>query len=113
MPSLRIKQINKFIKEELSLIISKEVELPSYCLATITKVETSADLKQAYIWLSILPIIQQEEALKILNRQRGDLQKILNTRLKTRNTPKIQFKIDNTEEKAERILRLLDTLKEE
>lgn len=111
MPSKRIKQVNTLIQEELGSIISKEIELPSGCLATISKVETSPDLKHAVIWLSILPLDFQKETVGILNKKKKNLQKILNTRLKTKNTPQIHFKIDESEEKAERISRLLDMIK--
>jgi len=111
MPSKRLKQINALIKDELGAIILKEVEFPSGYLVTISKVETSADLKYAAVWLSILPTKFQLEAKNILTKQKGNLQKILNTRSKTRNTPQIQFKIDESEERAERISRLLDTIK--
>lgn len=111
MPSKRIKRINELIKEELGSIIVKEVEFPPNCLVTISKVETSPDLKHTLVWLSILPIDSQKEIIKIITKQRGELQKILNTRIKTRNTPQIQFKIDESEERAEYIIHLLDTIK--
>lgn len=111
MASRRLKQVSTFIQEELGSIFSKELELPLGCLVTISKVETSPDLKNAIVWLSILPINLAEQALKIIQRQKKDLQRILNTRFQTKNTPQIQFKIDESEERAERITHLLDTLK--
>ncbi|PIS42170.1 MAG: ribosome-binding factor A [Candidatus Kerfeldbacteria bacterium CG08_land_8_20_14_0_20_40_16] len=111
MPSKRIKQINELIKEEVSSIIAKEIELPPSCLVTITKVETSADLKHANIWLSILPTDYQQKGLQFISAQAGNIQRIFNPRLKTRNTPKISFRVDDSAEKAEHINQLLDTLK--
>lgn len=111
MPSKRIKQINELIKEELGSIIAKEIEFPSDCLVTISKVVTGPDLKHANIWLSVLPISKHNDVLSILALKRGGLQVILNKRLRTRNSPKIHFKIDETEEKAAYIEQLLDTIK--
>lgn len=111
MPSRRLKQINALIKNELSSIILKEIEFPAGCLVTISKVETSVDLKHATIWLSILPIEFQLEAKDILIKQRNNLQKIFNTRLRTKHIPQIYFKIDESEQRADRISRLLDMIK--
>ncbi|MFA6525358.1 MAG: 30S ribosome-binding factor RbfA [Patescibacteria group bacterium] len=111
MPSQRIKQINELIKEELGSIINREIEFSSGSLVTITKVETSPDLKHANISISILPFSQSYQAKQEIERERGNIQKLLGMRLKIKFIPKIHFRLDESEEKAGHITSLLDTIK--
>lgn len=101
--SRRIKQVNELIKRELSQIINREIDWPDGVLVTLTSVETSTDLEQARVWVSIFPFEKFKEMMKILKRERGYLQGLLNRRLIMRPLPKIQFLIDRTEEEAEKI----------
>ncbi|MBU0612393.1 30S ribosome-binding factor RbfA [Patescibacteria group bacterium] len=110
MPSQRIRQINELIKEELGSIITKEIEFSSGSLVTISKVETSPDLKHANILLSILPFSTNKEARQVIEQEKGNIQKLLNSRLKMKFSPRIHFRLDESEEKAEYITNLLDTI---
>ncbi|PIP17518.1 MAG: ribosome-binding factor A [Parcubacteria group bacterium CG23_combo_of_CG06-09_8_20_14_all_35_9] len=108
--SRRILQVNKLIKQELGNLFLKEIEFPKECLVTITKVDTSGDLKTAKIYFSVLPIDCAEKTLQILEKNASRLQKPLNKRLVMYCIPKINFEIDRTEEKAENIEKLLNKI---
>lgn len=108
MSSHRIEQINENIHYELDQIVSREIEFPSDCLATISRVKVSGDLRWAQIWISILPIAKRAKALHILNKKRGLLQKLLNKRLKMKPIPRLRFFTDFTEEKAQEIEKVVD-----
>ena len=103
-------QVNELIYHELSKIISREIDFPADYLVTIPKVDTAADLKRTNVYLSILPSHFRGQALERLQTNLPSLQKSLNQRLVLKFTPKITFKIDSSEEKADRINRLLDSL---
>ena len=87
----RIEQVNQLIKEELSQIILREVELPSGILLTLTQVETSVDLRQAKVFISVIPENKREKVLEEVKRNIYDLQQKLNKRLNMRPVPKIRF----------------------
>ncbi|MFA6392305.1 MAG: 30S ribosome-binding factor RbfA [Patescibacteria group bacterium] len=110
MPSQRIKQINELIKEELGSIMNREIEFSSGSLVTITKVETSPDLKHANISVSILPFSANQQIRHEIEREKGNIQKLLGDRIKIKFIPKIHFRLDESEEKAQHITDLLDTI---
>ena len=112
MDKNRLLQINELTKQELGSIILKEVEFPKDTLVTITRVQTSANLIQAKIYISVMPESQISKVLQILNNQIFDLQQIINKRLEMRPIPKIEFKEDKETRKAEKIEKLLEEIKD-
>jgi len=109
--SKRLPQINSLLETELSQLLSREIELPSDCLVTLTNVETSADLRHAKAFISVLPEKETRRAFKELNKKKKEIEKILHKKLYMRPLPKLEFVIDKTEANASRIEKLLDNLK--
>jgi ribosome-binding factor A len=107
----RILKINGLIREQLGQIINVAVEFPPQTILTITRVVTSADLRQANIYVSILPAENEHKAMKILIKEAFNLQRALNEKIVLRSIPKLRFRIDREEQKAAEIDRLLDNLK--
>jgi len=113
MASHRIKQVNELIRSELAHIILKELEFSLGCLVTITKVATASDLKTAKVFFSVLPTSYLDGAMKILHKNHGHLQGFLGSRLKMQFIPRLEFKIDLSQEKAAHIDELLEEIKKE
>ena len=107
----RIEQVNQLIKEELSQIILREIELPSGILLTLTRVETSVDLRQAKVFISVIPENKREKVLEEVNRNIYDLQQKLNKRLNMRPVPKIRFIEEKETVEAGKIEEILERLK--
>ncbi len=112
MPNKRLSQVNELIRRELSEIINREIEIPAGSLVTVKKVETSADLHLAKVWLSILPFDKGPKVHSILRKNIHHLQKILDHKLVMKFVPKLCFFIDQSEEEAEKIYGLIDNLEE-
>lgn len=108
----RIEKINEVLKEQLGQAILKEVELPRGVLATITRVETTKDLNQAKVFVSVFPEDQTKVALAILVRCGYNLHQILNKKLRLRKVPKLRFLQDTQTSKELRLDELLDKVKE-
>lgn len=111
MVSKRIQRVNQLIKKEISQIILKEIEFPSGILATVTRLETSPDLKDANVWVSALPEEKIERILEILNKNIYFLQQKLNRRLKMRPLPRIKFLEEKKTSQAGRVEEILEELK--
>lgn len=109
--SHRIDQINSLIKRELGQIILEELDVPQGCFITITKVETTKDLSQAKIWISILPESRREELLQLLEKNIDHFNHLLARKLVMKKMPHFIIKIDISEEKASRIEELIDKVK--
>jgi len=107
----RIEQVNQLIKEELSQIILREIELPPGILLTLTRVETSVDLRQAKVFISVIPENKREKVSEAVNRNIYDLQQRLNKRLNMRPVPKIRFIEEKETAEAGKIEEILEKLK--
>ena len=51
----RIPKVNELIKREISKMILKEIEFPKDVLVTVTRVQTSSNLSDSNIYISVLP----------------------------------------------------------
>lgn len=106
----RLEQVNELLRQKISEIILKEVELPTDCFATITKAKAAPDMKEAIILVSVLPYNQGEMVIKIFKKNRYKIQAFLGAYLSSKHTPKLDFRLDSQEEKASKIERLLDEI---
>ncbi|MDI6592027.1 MAG: 30S ribosome-binding factor RbfA [Patescibacteria group bacterium] len=110
--SKRIQRVNQLIKRELSQILLREIDLEREILITVTRVETSVDLSQSKVFLSIMPENQAAKAIQILNQLIYKLQQKLNKRLKMRPVPQIKFLEEKKTREAGQIEEILEEIKE-
>lgn len=110
--SNRILRVNQLIKQELSKIILKEIEFLSGVLVTITRVQTSPNLIQAKVYISVMPENKTKKTLQILDQGIYQLQQRLNQRLRMRPVPRISFTEEKETLKAGRIEEILEEIKE-
>ena len=108
--STRIDKINELIKHQVNDIILKDLSLKSGVFVTISKVDTTSDMRYARVFISIFPEREINYAAKTLNREIFRIQGELNKRLKTKILPRIEFRVDMTESKADEIEKLLKEL---
>ncbi len=102
----RIEQINILVKEELSRIISREIDLTEHGLITITRVDISRDALYATVYLSLLGA-NPAELLSGLEREVYHIQQKLNRSVAMRPVPKIRFALDREEMRREGLERSL------
>lgn len=105
--NLRIQKINELLKQEISNLILRELDFSKDTIITITEVNASSDLQQAKVKVSIMPFLKTEKILRVLNSQIFKLQKSLNKKLNMKIIPRIKFELDKSEEKFNRVEKLL------
>jgi ribosome-binding factor A len=110
--SKRLERVNELLYREISQLFLRELDFQN-ALVTITKVETSVDLRESKIMISVMPMEKTQTALQVLEKNIFDLQQIINKKLRMRPVPKIIFKIDESAAKAQYIEELLQKAKEE
>lgn len=103
----RSEKVNEVVKEELSKIILKNLDFERGAMVTITRVETSSDLRYAKIMLTVFPESEEKTVLDLLEKNAGDLQYELIKKLRTKPIPKIRFESDKAQKLAERMEELL------
>jgi ribosome-binding factor A len=90
----RIARVNSYIQQNLSEILQKFLS-EQKGLVTISKVETSQDMKWAKIWLSILGG-DDDKILGYINKNIYHIQGELNKTFKTKIIPRLQFFLDTS-----------------
>lgn len=108
--SNRIEKINDLVRQNVDEILLKELSLKEGIFITIAKVDTTPDLRYTRIFVSIFPEKEISYAIKTLEKELYKIQGLLNKKLHLRPLPKVEFKLDTTEQKADEIEKLLKTL---
>lgn len=106
----RIERINELIRQELGRLIREEIELPAESLVTITKVDTTPDMKNAGIMITTFPDNLRGTILEILRKNQHKLHLLLKKNLQTKFIPNIRFIIDEQELFANQIDKILDEI---
>ncbi|MFH1820475.1 MAG: ribosome-binding factor A [Candidatus Nealsonbacteria bacterium] len=107
----RIPKVNQLVKKELSQIILRHVEFPKGVLVTVTRADTSRNLIQSKISISVMPEGRRAEVIGVLNRSIYDIQQHLNKRLHMRPMPKIIFIEEKETAEAGHVEELLEKIK--
>ena len=105
--NIRLDKINELIKQHINDILTRDLSLKSGVFVTLTKVDTTADLRYTRVFVSIFPESEIGYATKALSNELFHIQGKLNKKLHMKPLPKIEFKIDMTESKADEIEKLL------
>ncbi len=109
--SHRMEKVNELMRQQVAEIIERELEFGKGALVTVLAAETSRDLLNSKIIVSVLPEKKSAPALEILKKNIYDIQQILNRRLNMRPVPKIRFEISRQVAEADRIEKLLEKVK--
>lgn len=111
--SHRIEKINELIKKLISEIIIRELDLKPGVFVTVSKVDTTRDLRYTRIFVSIFPERDADYTLKTLEKEIYRLQGVLNKKLSMRPLPRIEFHLDTTEVKADEVEKILKKMGDE
>ena len=108
MPSNRIGRINEEIQRELSDQF-RRLKDPrvSSGMVSITRVDTTGDLRYARVYVSVLDKNQEKDVLKGLKSASGFLRRELGRALQLRYTPELQFIGDDSIQYGAHILEVL------
>lgn len=104
----RLLRVNESVKEVVSAVIAEGLKDPRVGFVTVTGVETSADLRHARVFVSVLGGERaRSDTLAGLEASRGYLQARVNDALHMKRTPHLVFVYDATTDTAMRIEGLL------
>lgn len=114
MAGERMRRVNEAVREVLSQALAEGLKDPRIGFVTVTAVETTADLRGARVFVSVLgDEAQKEQSLQALKRSHGYLQSLLAGQLKLKRTPQLTFIHDDSIERGLRMERLLKEIEEE
>jgi len=105
-----MRRVNEAVREVISEGVG-ELKDPRVGFVTVTGVETSADLRHATVFVSVLgKESKREKTLAGLAAAHGVLQTRLARELRLKRTPQLTFEYDPTVERGVRMTQLIDEL---
>jgi ribosome-binding factor A len=111
MQGKRLDRVNQLIKEEISLVLQRELKDPRLGFITVTEVETANDLRVAKVFVSVLgDEAKWTSSLAALRSARGFIRHWLRSHLDLRVTPELDFRPDRSMVHGARIQELLKQL---
>ncbi|MCW2967744.1 MAG: rbfA [Solirubrobacteraceae bacterium] len=104
----RMRRVNEAMREVLSDALTRDLKDPRVGFVTVTAVETTPDLRDARVYVSVLGTDEERtESVAGLQSAHGYLQGRVATQLRLKYTPQLTFVEDDTARRADRIERLL------
>jgi ribosome-binding factor A len=106
----RMRRVNAAVREVLSEAVG-ELKDPRIGFVTVTGVETSPDLRQARVFVSVLGSERKrEQSIDGLQAAHGLLQGRIARELRMKRTPQLTFEYDPSVERGVRMTQLIDEL---
>jgi len=111
LASNRINRINEEIQKELSSLIRtlKDPRIQD-TMISITRVETTPDLRFTKVYVSFLQEEKAADAMKGLKSAAGYLRRELGSALNLRHTPQIMWALDDSITYGAKLLALINSL---
>ena len=114
---IKFERINSELRKQISLVIGSEMKDPrvSERIVGVTQGSVTPDLRLAKVYLSVFGE-DREEIFSVIKSSAGFIRARLRERVDMRLVPELHFVLDNTEQRAagiEKILAGLDIPKED
>ena len=105
----RMRRVNEAVREVVSARLAEGLRDPRIGFVTVTSVDTSPDLRQARVYVSVLGDAEQRaDTMAGLESAHGLLQQSVARELRMKHTPTLQFVFDESIQTGMRISELLD-----
>ena len=111
MASNKLARTNDDIQIVLSSLL-REIKDPrvQQGMISVTRVETTGDLRYSKVWLSVMGMKDEKEFKKGLKSASGWLRRELGNKLSLRYTPELVFEIDHSIEYGAHISQVISSL---
>jgi ribosome-binding factor A len=109
--SQRTERVDELLRQEIGVLLAKEIADPRIGFATITDVETSPDLRHAKVWVSVIGgKADRDETVRVLQGSMGYVRHELGRRLRIKRIPELHVRLDDSAERGTRVLHMLQEL---
>lgn len=111
MTRYRPSRVGELLQAEIAHLLLRQLKDPRLSMATVSRVDVSADLRHACVYISrIGSENEQRAAIEGFERAAGFIRSQLGKRLTLRYTPELTFQLDTTIAYGVRISRMLHDL---
>ena len=112
--SRRIDRVNELLRLEISQVLARQIKDPRLSgVITITEVRTTPDLRNALVLLSVMGDQEtKKSALAGIESAAKFLRRELRGRLTLRYVPFLRFVLDDSLERADRLMTIMNQIQE-
>src|SRR3979411_2522054 len=117
MTTARMRRVDEAIRQVIGDAVASDLKDPRVGFITVTDVRTSADLRHARVYVSVLgeagrasSPAPREASLEGLRSAHGFLQARVASELHLKRTPTLEFSYDDTTDRAMRVDALIDEI---
>jgi len=117
MTTGRMRRVDEAVRQVVGDTVAGELKDPRVGFVTVTDVRTSADLRHARVYVSVLgrggqpaEPAEREASLEGLRSAHGFLQGRIAGELRLKRTPTLEFIYDETTDRALRVDALIDEI---
>lgn len=109
MASHRVQRVSEAIREVVATAVLHEMSDPRVRDVTVLRAEVTGDLRHATVYVTVMGTEPQRKlVLRGLQHAAGFLQSRVASRLQTRFTPTLAFKLDDGVKRSVEMSRLID-----
>jgi len=110
----RAQRVGDRIKEEIAILLQRDVSDPRLTMVTVTEVDVDRELAYARVYVTALGGEERrDEVMQALEGASGFLRSQLASKVRLRTFPQLRFFWDASTERGTRIDELLDMLQDE
>lgn len=110
-PSRRLQRVAELLKREVSELLRRELNVEDVGLLSVNEVKVAPDLKTATVFVGFVGNRRQRAAApEMLAQHTKRIQMMLGAQLRTKWTPVLTFLLDESVEKGNRVLAILESL---
>jgi ribosome-binding factor A len=109
--SLRLQRVRELLKREIGEVIRRQLPVDEVGLINVNDVDIAPNLHNATVFIGVLGgAAQKKKAMEALEQSRKRIQGYLGKAVVLKYTPRLRFVLDDSVERGNRILRILDDL---
>jgi ribosome-binding factor A len=109
--SLRLQRVRELLKREIGEVIRRHLPVDEVGLVNVNDVDIAPNLHNATVYVGVLGgESQKKRAMEALEQHRKRIQGYLGKAVVLKYTPRLRFVLDDSIERGNHILRLLDEL---
>lgn len=110
--SRRLEKIDRLVQVAVSEVLPKLSDPRISGLVTVTRVQTSPDLRTSTVYLSVMGVEPTQEALtfRAIQHAHGFIQGHLADRMATKVCPSLRFQLDESFKERMRTMEILEDL---
>ncbi|MBI3882076.1 MAG: 30S ribosome-binding factor RbfA [Verrucomicrobia bacterium] len=111
MQTLRLERVRELLKRAISEVLRREVPMSDCGLISVNDVKVAKDLQSALVFVGVVGSEpQKKKAGAFLGKEAKRLQTLVGAVVELRYTPRLKFIADDSIERGNRVIAILDEL---